>query len=42
MVQGLIIQYVIEPKAFDYSYYVNKIKNQIIDTIISKGVNNGI
>jgi AcrR family transcriptional regulator len=42
MVQGLIIQYVIEPEAFDYSYYVNKIKNQIIETIISKGVNNGI
>ena len=42
MVQGLIIQYVIEPDAFDYSYYVNKIKNQIIETIISKGVNNGI
>lgn len=37
MVQGLIIQYVIDPDAFDYAHYAHKIKNQIIETILNKG-----
>jgi len=37
MVQGLIIQYVIDPDAFDYAHYSHKIKNQIIETILNKG-----
>ena len=42
MVQGLIIQYVIDPEAFDYAHYADKIKHQIIETILKKEVNNGI
>ncbi len=37
MVQGLIIQYVIDPNAFDYVHYAQKIKSQIIETILKKG-----
>lgn len=37
MVQGLIIQYVIDPDAFDYAHYAHKIKNQIIENILNKG-----
>ncbi len=33
-VQGLIIQYIIDPNAFDYSEYNKKIKEQIIDNLI--------
>ncbi len=37
LVQGLIIQYVIDPDAFDYAHYAHKIKTQIIETILNKG-----
>ncbi|MGQ9842334.1 MAG: TetR family transcriptional regulator C-terminal domain-containing protein [Spirochaetota bacterium] len=37
MVQGLIIQYVIDPDAFNYAHYAHKIKDQIIETILNKG-----
>ncbi len=33
-VQGLIIQYIIDPNAFDYSEYNKKIKEQIIENLI--------
>jgi Transcriptional regulator len=33
-VQGLIIQYIIDPNAFDYSEYNKKIKEQILENIV--------
>lgn len=33
-VQGLIIQYIIDPNAFDYAEYNKKIKQQIIENLI--------
>jgi len=33
-VQGLIIQYIIDPNAFDYSEYNKKIKEQVLENIV--------
>jgi AcrR family transcriptional regulator len=33
-VQGLIIQYIIDPEAFDYAEYNKKIKEQIIENLV--------
>ncbi len=33
-VQGLIIQYIIDPDAFDYAEYNKKIKEQIIENLV--------